>query len=177
VQSTLNPRVLYSWASRKEDISWWYKYFINPIKPLARISQRLHSTPRRHCHYSVSKLHTADRCPLQASIFSRSCAIFGAGCFKHGQRKIGIFCLRCLRQPAQKITLYICPWFRINYISNKVYLYLSLVKYISLEDVLLISQTCILGPDLRGLTIEQGFCEEWSGGGGDIGINFGSLAA
>jgi hypothetical protein len=48
-----------------------------------------------------------------------------------------------------------------------VYLYLSLVKNISLEKwiridgcILLIDHTCILGPDLRGITIDQGFCEE-----------------
>jgi hypothetical protein len=27
----LNPGVLYRWASRKEDIPWWYEYSINPI--------------------------------------------------------------------------------------------------------------------------------------------------
>jgi hypothetical protein len=32
----LNLGVLYSWASGKEGISWWYEYSINPIKALSQ---------------------------------------------------------------------------------------------------------------------------------------------
>jgi hypothetical protein len=32
-QARLNPTVLYSWTFKKEGISWWYEYSINPINP------------------------------------------------------------------------------------------------------------------------------------------------
>jgi hypothetical protein len=49
------PRVLWKWASRKEDASCWYEYSINPFKSWARMSHKGRPTCYSGCIATVER--------------------------------------------------------------------------------------------------------------------------